>query len=784
MKKPVTSAEIDIKDLLKFLGLYKFRIFSITLIAGMIAYAIAYVLPNVYRSESTVKIGTENTKKFTQNDLLSEALGNENAEIETEKEILRSRALVAKAMTNIGFIYRTYEIVKFKLNELYGKNNPFRLITPDKKNLQIYITIVDPKHYRLTSIEGLGLQQTLSEKFKLKIKQIQFLFSKKADGNIYRFDEEINYHGVRFSLHINPKLKLKVGMRYKITYLRKRDAIKKIRKNLHITQSKKESKILHIVYRDNIPLRCAKFTNALAKTYLQESVSEKTKEAGQALKFIDNRFSIVTTSLEKLEEKILKFKKTHPALIRNDNIDTLIQKTSDYDTKITEIEIEEKMLSSLVQRVKSGNKLETLTAAGLDLSETEIPKLMDALRQSSIKLKTLLADYTPMHPEVKKLHYEISQYKKNIIYAINTLKNRLSKRKKLLKKALSRYESLLQQLPKDEKQYGDLMRKFNVNEKIYSYLLEKRAATAIAKASTVNNNRIVDKAMVPEVPVWPKRMLIIAIGMIFGFVISIILSAISYFLDDRIHDEEDIVSAINVPFLGSLPHFKPKEGYIKVFEAPKSMVAESFRTLRTNLQFMFKSEKQSYIITVTSSVAGEGKTTVVSNLAAVIALTGKRVLVIDGDLRKPTLHIKYGMKNSVGLSNYLINQASKDDIIFPIGKNAELYAVFSGPIPPNPNELLGSNKMKELVESLQSEFDYIIFDTSPVGIVSDVLQIAIKSDITLFVFRAEFSKKAFVQNIKYLSERIDGSKGFVLNDVNFRSKKYKYGGYGYGYYEE
>ena len=228
-----------------------------------------------------------------------------------------------------------------------------------------------------------------------------------------------------------------------------------------------------------------------------------------------------------------------------------------------------------------------------------------------MKKKVLRESYTELHPEVRKLRKTIVQLKKVIVTTIKNLNKSIKERKALLEKSIDKEQKLLNKLPADERMFGQLQRKFVVNEKVYSYLLEKRLETEIIKASTVSNNRIIDAALIPGGPIKPKRSLIVLVGLILGLILGIALAFLREFLDDRIKSEDDITNIGDTPLLGSIPNIKGDSEKIKVFLSPKSAVAEAFRNLRTNLQFM-SDYKSSHTIAVTSTVGGEGKTTVLS----------------------------------------------------------------------------------------------------------------------------------------------------------------------------
>jgi capsular exopolysaccharide synthesis family protein len=299
---------------------------------------------------------------------------------------------------------------------------------------------------------------------------------------------------------------------------------------------------------------------------------------------------------------------------------------------------------------------------------------------------------------------------------------------------------------------------------------------------------VVDKALLPKKPIKPKKKLMVVIGLILGLILGIAYAFFREFLDDTVKNEEDISRGTNAGLLGVVPKMGrvARGGTLQVFDAPKSEVAESFRNIRTNLQFMAP-EAESQVIAVTSTIAGEGKTTISANLAGVISMTGKRVIILNLDMRKPMLHKEFNLRNNEGISTVLSNHALLADVIQHTAYE-NLDIISSGPVPPNPSELIQSKRMDDVIDKLKNVYDVIIMDTPPIGVVTDAYTLIHLADATVYVIRSEFAKKGFLKNVEklYRTEGVNGL-GVVLNDVNMKKYAYGYGyGYGYGgeYYEE
>jgi capsular exopolysaccharide synthesis family protein len=383
-----------------------------------------------------------------------------------------------------------------------------------------------------------------------------------------------------------------------------------------------------------------------------------------------------------------------------------------------------------------------------------------------------------MNARIIQLKIMISKSIKNILAT-------LKQQQKIIDQKLARLEKKLKSLPKQEQDYIGLERNFLFNEKFYTYLMEKKTETEIKKAATINKNRILDTALLPKEPIKPKRKLIIAIGVILGLILGVVLAFIRAAFNNTIKEESDVKENTKAPLAGVIPKYKTinDERRLIVLDAPKSPEAEAFRNIRTNLQFMLKSKSHN-IISITSTIAKEGKTSITANLAGTLHLLKKKTIILSLDLRKPTLHKIFELSNTKGISSYLSGEHKKEEVIRKT-KFTYIDVIPSGPIPPNPNELIASEELSQLIDELKEEYDYVLLDTPPIGLVADTKVIVQHSNLTLYVIRADYSKKEFLNLVNELYEKDKMNLAIVLNGVKVSKRGYGYGygsGYGYGYY--
>ena len=343
-------------------------------------------------------------------------------------------------------------------------------------------------------------------------------------------------------------------------------------------------------------------------------------------------------------------------------------------------------------------------------------------------------------------------------------------------------ESEIQKLPITERRLLGIQRDFKLNDDIYTFLLQKRADAAISKASNVADNKVIDQASAEDaIPISPQRSKNRMIALVLGILIPLSIMVIVEFFNDKIIDVKDIEKLTKVPILGSVGH-NEKMSDLPVAESPKSTIAESFRALRTNLQYVMRNKEQK-VICITSTISGEGKTFCAVNLAAIMAQGNRKTLLLSFDLRKPKIHHIFNLNNEAGISTYLIGKSTYEEIITKT--NVEnLYVTTAGPVPPNPAELLDTVKMEEFMERVRKDFDVILMDTPPIAIVTDAVLLTRFSDGNIFVVRHNFSTKDVLNLVDDLSVKRGVNIGILVNDVKYNSyygygKKYSYS-YGYG----
>jgi capsular exopolysaccharide synthesis family protein len=533
----------------------------------------------------------------------------------------------------------------------------------------------------------------------------------------------------------------------------------------------------------NIPQRSIDIISKVIAVYNIEAVKDKNSTGEKTLEFIDERIDLLTEQLADVEKGVQTYKEKEGITIdAASNIGVIVGRMSDYSQQLDQLEIQKTILTYLEEYVNDKNKKYELIPSNIGAESGMLSSLVLRLNEIIQERKRLLQTLTLNHPSVTILDDEIASLRFNIKENIKNIKRDIEISLRKLKVRSKEFEVQLNETPRKERELLEIKRQQFIKENLFLFLLQKREETAISLAATSATARVIDlPSLSSNQAVYPKKTPIRAGAVAAGLLLALVIIILKEFLNDDIQSEEDIKEVTQVPVLGVISE-STKDAKIVVTKSSRSAIAEMFRLLRTNLQFTLAGEPHKTML-VTSSVSGEGKSFICINLGMSFALSGKKVLVIGLDLRKPKM-ASYLVENipTKGISSYMIDAATKDEIINIYEGNDNFHFIASGPIPPNPSELIMNGRLESLIEELKKEYDVIIIDTPPVGLVTDSL--LLKSvNASLYITRFGYTKKGQLQLIdKLYKEGKFNNPTIVLNGMK-RGKGYGYG-YGYGYYED
>jgi capsular exopolysaccharide synthesis family protein len=527
------------------------------------------------------------------------------------------------------------------------------------------------------------------------------------------------------------------------------------------------------------------FLNTLAAAFIEQDVQKKTQNASKTIRFIDEQLAEISDSLFRVEKRLEQFKEKNYRATLGEESAELFVRLQELEGNKSSQNFRQRYFDYLIDYIqKERTGTDVIVPASIGLEDPVLNSLIEKLVELQLKREELSRSTNWENPYLQGVNAQLADLKSNIIENIENQQRNILLEQKNLEGKVQRLEKEVQALPAAEREYVNIRRLYSLSEDLYLFLMRKRAEAGITQASTSSDISVVNPAKLLGGPISPNTgknyvmALLIGLAIPFGFIFA------RRYLNDKIQTKEELLSLTTIPFLGVVGH-KEKGSNLVFTDRPKSAVAESFRSIRSNIQFFTsgKQEMQNRTIVITSSVSGEGKTFCSINLASVYAISGKRTVLIGADLRKPKIFDDFGLQNEPGLSNYLIKQAELKEVLQATGV-AGLDIISGGIIPPNPGELLMSRRMQELLLHLQQQYDVIIIDTPPVGLVADAFGLMEQADHTLFVVRQNYTKMEQVNELNKMAEsgKIKNSS-LVLNDAKVQSYSYGYG-YGYGYYDE
>lgn len=543
----------------------------------------------------------------------------------------------------------------------------------------------------------------------------------------------------------------------------------------------KQVTIIDLSLTHAIPKKGEDILSKLIEKYVQANLTDKNEVADSTVKFIQNRLAYIGGELGGLEGNIQNFKQENNLADMTEQSKLLVQTTGQYVNDLGKIETQISILKSLQDYLKDEGKNKRVLPSSLIPADLVFNGAVEKYNSLTLERARRLIGVTEANPGIQLMDKEIANARADIESNISTTLDGFLITRNRINGQMKKAEGQVRNVPKVERNYLNLARQQQIKQELYIFLMQKSEETAISKTSNIANSKTIDPPKSEVKPFSPKRMVVYLFGMVAGLVIPLALMYVKDLLNDKIQTKEDIIRITQVPIIGEISHDEGNDNMV-VANSSRSAISEQFRALRTNLSFFFKNSDEKVIL-LTSSMSGEGKSFVAINLGQILALTGKKVLLMELDLRKPGLSAKLEISNPIGFTNYVTTpELTSNDIVKPLKIQENLFVVSSGPIPPNPAELLLSERTKTLMQELKQQFDYIIIDAPPVGIVTDAQLLASYADVCLYLVRQNYTLKQQLNIVDDLSgsQKMKGLS-IVVNDIK-ATKGYGYG-YSYGNYD-
>jgi len=767
---------IDIKrQIIRFLQLWPW--FVASLVTSMtFAYVFNKFATPAYRASATILIKEDQGYRRTNNLVSSLDLFSTQNNLQNEIGILNSYTLNYETVEDLG-LYITYnKHGKYRQRDVY-KSCPF-VIFPDTSrfqatNVEIDIVPLSKTHVRISC----KFNESVSA-IKYSTGETMTLAPDESCNKSYEIKFGELFETSFFSFRVLPVTEINqthINGEYYIVFHSLTAMASSYRSRLAIEPINKESSIVRIALVDPIPARAIDYVNRLATNYINTGLGEKNLIASRTIDFIDEQLTGITDSLSAIERNLESFRTQNKIVDLSAQGQAIYQKMQNLDYEKSMEQMKVGYYNYLLNYVQSDTLGKDIIApSAIGVNDPLLTQLISELSQLYSLREQYRATSSGKNPYLSEINIKIETLRRSIVENVTNI---LANAQFVLtekQKELNKVQAELQLLPQTERQLISIERLFTVNDQIYTYLLEKRAEAAISKASSVPDHKIIDTARVDS-RIRPKSSQNYLTAFVLGLLIPAILIFIIDLARNTIRDISDVEALTKIPILGNVLHHS--EGEVNITNISPS-VAESFRIIRTNLDF-FVTEKTKKIIAVSSMTPHEGKSFSSFHLAYVFSLTGKKTLLIGADIRKPDLGKIFNIKTEVGLSSFLSNRNTWDEIV-NTSQFENFFFIPGGLVPPNPAELLSAENIDRIFNQLDP-YDVVIFDTSPVGIIADAAYIIRKSDIILFVTRYNVSRKPNVKIINQVVTKLNvANPAIICNDFKRRSRRYYY----YYYYSK
>lgn len=761
--KTANEDVIDIRALLfKYLKKWYWFVISICICCAVAFVYLKRTLPK-YSVQTSILLRDDKVNNPLSQLALLEGFGGSSAskEVEDEIQILTTKTIMSQVIKSLNIETEYY--AKSGINkyaELYPVS-PIKLIVPPAFNDTLS---------RVLSMEIKRAKKGYKIKFEAGQHEENFIID-KLSGPIN------TPYGVLQLVEVEP---IKENVKYQIITYPNRVLTERYSASINVAPVNKKSNAINISTTSATPAKSKIVLNKLVDLYNQDVVNDKNLVGVNTADFIDQQIILIEQELSEIEVDVEKYKKDNNLTDISSEAELFLKSIGEYDKKLAEIETQINLIEYIEKHVKSNKNQYSFIPANLGIEDNSLVILIKEYNDALLERMKLLRTTNEQNPVISQIENMLAVVQSSIITSIKSILDGLNIAKNDLLVKDSQFAAKIKNIPTQEREYIELKRRQEVTQTLYVYLLQKRKENELSLATTIPPAKTLDTAYSSLAPVSPRRMIILFIALCIGGFIPLAVIYLVDLLNNKIQDKKEYQRLVHAPFIGSIGINKTTNPIV-IKEGKVTPIIEMFRQLRTNLQFMINGKKQPVIL-VTSSVSGEGKSFISINLALSLTLMKKKVALLGLDIRNPMLGEYLQMsKNNIGITTYLSDTEIKlDEIVSESPITPNLFVLQSGPVPPNPTELLMSPRLEELIEGLKKMVDYVIIDSAPVGVVSDTYQLNRVVDTTVFVSRQNYTSREIASLINdiYRSNRLN-NMSVVLNGTNeietyygYNNKKY------------
>ena len=744
--------EVHLTDYLNVI-MRRRRIFLISFVAVFVGVALyTFLMKPVFEASSTLHVKDQ---KGSKGGILGDlAMLNSSNPVDSEIEILKSR-------TNAEEVVKRLKLTRGISKKSSGLSLKIAEFSSTSTEPDYTIELTGPDSFSVKAADGSpALQGTVGRLISTPTLTLLLSELKGETGNSFRLQQRS----------------------FNATVGALRSAVK-------ASEIGKKTNIIKVTYTSTDPVMARDVVNTLVQAYLDQTLAVNTEEASRTVTFVENQLKGTRDELDQSEKNLQAYKSASGVVKLDTEAEELIKKLSEIDKELAAVILNRKQVEFALMSLQVAQRKGQIYTPAVFKDDPLIAAMASRLTELEVQRRASVSENTENHPQVKAIQVQIDQLQKKIEATYETSRLNLTKQETAIKQQLVQYEAKMRMLPAAERDLARLMRLSKVNADIYMFLLQKHEEARIAKASTISNINVVDPSITPDTPIKPQKKKNVMLGLLVGLMFGVGAAFFMDYLDDTIKDEEEAKRALGWPLLAMIPAIenetndhKPADhrSRLVVMHKPKSSVSEAFRGLRTAIHFS-SLKPDSKVIMITSSFPGEGKSTIAANLALTLAQAGNSVILIDCDLRRPSMNTIFDHSRTPGVTEVLAGDVTLAAALHHTDiKNISLLT--AGTIPPNPAELLGSASMRDLLDELRGSYDMIIIDAPPVIPVTDAPLLTAFIDLVVVVVESGRIPVKAAQRMKELLQSVQAPvAGFVLND---RTALYSetYGYYGKGYY--
>ena len=684
-----------------------------------------------------------------------------SAFVSDQIDILKSRRIVRKVVEESTLNISYFSIGKVKSTEVLAKDSPIKLIPVNSNNPKLdslsytaNIVINDENSFDLTDNNRKLKNLTFGSKIESPLGVLMIL----PNGIIKRF----------------------IGNEFKVTYQPINKSIDFVIGSVDMAQNKdKQSYVVNLTMENSLREKAELILNSIIQKYNEDVSNDKNQVNKATTDFINKRLELISVELSDADRNVANFKDDNRLVDMANEAQLYLQTATENEKRLLEAETQLTLATLMKESIKPDNS--SLLPSNIGLQDGSIEQTIANYNRIVLERDDLLKSATSDNPVVKNLNDNLSGLNKSLKTSLDNYVRGLQLKVTSLSSQQSKFQGKLGNIPGQEEGFKNISRQQQIVESIYLFLLQKREETEIQAAATPANLKVIDEAYGADRPVAPRKFFVFVAAIFISLLVPFGFLYLKFLLDNKVHSRKDIEARFSAPILGEIP--ASEDPVVK--DNDRSSLAEAFRILRTNISFMIGTKKDSAVVFVTSTTSGEGKSFVATNLSRILAMSGKKVLLIGADIRSPKVLDYLGLSHlqhtNIGITQYLINpDMPVDNIIIHKPTPYDFDIIYSGYIAPNPAELLMNGHFKEVVEYGRQNYDYVLVDTAPVSLVTDTLLISEFADLTVYVTRANYLDKRLLNVPKELYEQGKlKNMAVVLNDVDF-ARGYGYG-YGYGY---